>query len=279
MTRYFLTGLSVEGFRGINNENEPLVLTFRRDAINSIFAANGMGKSSVFEALSYAIRGSIPKLDQLPAADDPQAYYANRFHSAGKATIQLTLEPDDGGPPVAILVERSSTGARTVTSPSGFTNPEMLLQSLDTSVALLDHQTFDDFVETSPLKRGRVFSGLLGLGDLSEYRQAIEILSNAKSLKSDFRLESLEARHTTETQQADVALRSIRNAYLGFLGEPLTERPIDPALIASKAKAALESIPLAAPYVASFQFTDVSFKDIHAAVKEGEGVGGHLENS
>src|SRR5258707_5704919 len=49
--RYFLTSLQIEGFRGINNEGAPLELSFKTDQVNSVFAANAQGKSSVFEAL------------------------------------------------------------------------------------------------------------------------------------------------------------------------------------------------------------------------------------
>ena len=35
MPRYFLRRLSIEGFRGVNNENDPLDISFRPDAVNS----------------------------------------------------------------------------------------------------------------------------------------------------------------------------------------------------------------------------------------------------
>ena len=57
MPRFFLTKVTVEGFRGINNDSDPLSLSFRPDAVNSVFAPNAQGKSSVFEAVCYAIKG------------------------------------------------------------------------------------------------------------------------------------------------------------------------------------------------------------------------------
>lgn len=74
MPRYFLTRLAVEGFRGINNESDPLDLRFRPEAVNSVFAVNGIGKSSIFEALCYAIHGTIPKLQMLQTQERPQDY-------------------------------------------------------------------------------------------------------------------------------------------------------------------------------------------------------------
>ena len=50
MSRYFLKQAAIEGFRGINNDGDPLVLRFRADCVNSVHAPNGVGKSSIFEA-------------------------------------------------------------------------------------------------------------------------------------------------------------------------------------------------------------------------------------
>ena len=55
MSRYFLSTLTIEGFRGVNNDGDPLALRFRSDAVKSIDAPNGVGKSSIFEAMHFAI--------------------------------------------------------------------------------------------------------------------------------------------------------------------------------------------------------------------------------
>lgn len=73
MSGWFLECLEVEGFRGINNEGDPLVLNFTHDAVNSVSAPNGVGKSSIFDALTYALRKRIPKLDELPASEGATA--------------------------------------------------------------------------------------------------------------------------------------------------------------------------------------------------------------
>src|SRR5258708_11096481 len=173
MTRYFLTVVKIEGFRGINNEGDPLEVKFRTDAVNSIFAANGLGKSSLFEALTYALTGFVPKLDRMVAAESAKDYYANQFHSKRRAEIVLTLRPDDGGPDVTVKVVREPNGKRLVTSPSGYANPEELLAALDDETVLLDHHTFTKFLLDSPLDRGKSFSALLGLSKLAEGRQGL----------------------------------------------------------------------------------------------------------
>src|ERR1700736_4714754 len=97
MTGWLLEGIEIEGFRGINNEGAPLVIKFKTDKVNSISAPNGVGKSSIFEALTYALSGKIAKLDRLPAAEAGSSYYLNKFHSGNMGTIKLMLAPSTGG--------------------------------------------------------------------------------------------------------------------------------------------------------------------------------------
>jgi len=63
MPRYFLKRLKIEGFRGVNNQGNPLDISFKPNAVNSFFAVNGTGKSSIFESLYFVIHGTVPKLD------------------------------------------------------------------------------------------------------------------------------------------------------------------------------------------------------------------------
>jgi DNA repair exonuclease SbcCD ATPase subunit len=89
MTCYFLTYVAIEGFRGINNDGDPLVLKFRPDAVNSVHAPNGLGKSSIFEALHFAIYGTVPRLETLQAAEQGASYIVNKFHPQHTATVTL----------------------------------------------------------------------------------------------------------------------------------------------------------------------------------------------
>src|SRR3954449_5472054 len=97
MSRYFLRQISLEGFRGVNNSGEPLVLTFKPDCVNSIHAQNAVGKTSIFEALQFAIKGEIPRLTKLQEGEQGDRYVVNRFHPGHQATIELIFAPDDGG--------------------------------------------------------------------------------------------------------------------------------------------------------------------------------------
>src|ERR1700724_1687074 len=74
MPRYYLSQISIEGFRGINNDGDPLVIKFKPNSVNSIHAHNGVGKTSIFEAIHFAIFGTVPRLTRLQGAEHPEAY-------------------------------------------------------------------------------------------------------------------------------------------------------------------------------------------------------------
>lgn len=212
MNRYFLTRLKVEGFRGINNENQPLELKFKPDSVNSIFAPNGTGKSSIYEALCFAIRGHIPKLRAMQAGEKSENYVANLFHSSNTAFVELELE-DQAGTRHVIVVTRSPDGRRVVTSPSGMTDPDATLRSLDEDFTLLDYDQFTNFIINTPLERGRSFAALLGLSGYSQLRQLVQSLCDTKNLNNDFDLVRLQAEANGFESTAREALAQFSTAY------------------------------------------------------------------
>jgi len=270
MNRYFLVKMKVEGFRGINNANRPLELNFRTDALNSVFAPNALGKSSVFEALVFAIRGCIPKLDDLPAADRSADYYCNLFHSDNKSSIELTLRPDDSSPDVIISVERYPDGSRVVNSPSGHTDPNAFLEELGSELSFLDHKTFQKFIEDTPLKRGRSFSTLLGSSQLSKYRQIFSILSNAGNINTDFKLNVLETQHDSLIRQEQVARTRISQNYEKITGNQLADVS-DHKTIIQDATNVLKYEKLLKPFLKDKDITSADYAQIREAIKKVEG--------
>src|SRR3546814_913706 len=169
----------------------PYTTLFRAETVNSVFAVNGIGKSSIFEAIYYSIFGTITKLDVLQAQERPQDYFCNRFHTQKSATIALEFQPDDGGAPVTIRLQRNAAGNRTVSSPSGHPDPEGFLTTLREAFALLDYRNFARFIEDSPLERGRTFSALLGLSAYSDRRQAMQVACDSRTLNTDLEIKVL----------------------------------------------------------------------------------------
>lgn len=270
MPRYFLRRLKVEGFRGVNNQGNPLDISFKPDAVNSVFAVNGIGKSSIFESLYYTIHGTIPKLDDLKAHERPQDYYCNRFHSGNKAMIEVELEPDDGGAVVSIKVERDAAGNRTVTSPSGHTDPEGFLGTLNEAFALLDYRTFSRFIEESPLERGRTFSALLGLSEYSDCRQALQVVSDTRTTNTDLDMKVLATQIAGTERAVQQSLAALRSNFEKVTGKPLED--VDKLdQYASEVSQALGNVELLKEHFDGKALVEIDFDAIKEAIKTAEG--------
>lgn len=222
MTRYFLQEISLEGFRGVNNSGEPLVLKFKPECVNSVHAQNGVGKTSIFEALQFAIKGVIPRLTKLQEGEQGESYIVNKFHPAKQATVDLIFTPDDGGANVAIRVIRTAAGARAVTSPSGHPSPVEFLRSLDEDFILVDYQAFASFIDATALARGRSFAALIGLSNYSALRQALEGANHTQTMRNDLGFNVLEAQIAAEEARVVDAKNRVITAYRDITGQDIS---------------------------------------------------------
>jgi len=268
--RYFLKRLKIEGFRGVNNQGNPLDISFKSDAVNSVFVVNGIGKSSIFESLCYVIHGTIPKLDDLKAHERPQDYYCNRFHSGNKALIEIELEPDDGGAVVSIKVERDGSGTRTISSPSGHSDPESFLDTLNEAFALLDYRTFSRFIEESPLERGRTFSALLGLSKYSDCRQTLQVVSDTRTTNTDLEMKVLATQIAGTQRSTQQSLAALRTNFEKVTGKPLED--VDKLdQYAADVSQALGKVELLNEHFDGKDLDDIDFDAIKEAIKTAEG--------
>jgi hypothetical protein len=266
---WLLDSVEIEGFRGINNEGDPLVLQFAHDAVNSVSAPNGVGKSSIFDALTFALRKALPKLDDLPATENGGEYYLNRFHSKDIGTIRLTICPVGGGAHVPITVTRDASGVRTASAPAGI-DAEQLLASLDRDFVLLDHKTLQSFIDDKALDRGRAFSGLLGLAKYSTLRQELQALANTRAFNNHFDTRTLAQKQSVlktaiRRQQIEAA-----SAFQALTQLSLVEQPdLNTAIV--KAHDALHQIAILKSHCANKVFSEISIDDCVDAVKLAEG--------
>lgn len=270
MTRYFLTGLTIEGFRGINNEGQAVSMTFAIDKVNSVFAANGIGKSSIFDALQFALSGRVARLGRLQSTEDPDNYISNLFHSKSKSTVELELTSDDAAPSVVkIRVVRGADGKRVVSSPSGYGNPRELLNNLNREYALLDYWTFQEFIQASALDRGRSFAPLLGLAEYSATRRCLQAACDKRVLNADLDVRAIEATATKEQARKREALQALVN-----LTEKLTgETPTDMSTVQewpAKIVSALASVRLLNGSLIGCDLLDVDFDALRQLITDAE---------
>ncbi len=270
MTRYYLSRLDIEGFRGINNEGDPLSIKFKPECVNSVYAQNGIGKTSIYEAICYAIFGGLPKLDALQRQEQPEIYYINRFHSQQTGTITLEFSSDDATPTVEITVTRNNSGQRVVSSSTGHTDPPGFLNSLAADFTLIDYSTFSDFINAKPLERGRAFSSLIGLTRFASIRQALKRASDTRSLNSDLQITAI----TTQIQTAEQHIRNARlaayQAYEEVTGTVIQDLDDEPLRILE----VTTSLSSVAPITEAFADRDILSIDVEvarAAIVDAEG--------
>ncbi|MET4751187.1 AAA family ATPase [Bradyrhizobium sp. RT11b] len=269
MSGWYLQKVSIEGFRGINNEGAPLVLKLKTDCVNSISAPNGVGKTSIFDAVVYAITGRIPKLDDLPAAEKGSSYYLNRFHAGGVGTITLTLMPAGGGAEVDVTVRRDAAGGRTVAA-SAAADGNAILADLNREFVLLDGKTFQDFIDLAPQKRGRSFAGLLGLKRYSSLRQGLASLTNTRAFNNHFGVAGKEAKQNSVAVSVQRARGNIKEAFTALVGDEYDPAEAEATMLA-KAHSALSGIELLKPLCEGRRFEEIDPSSCIDAAKAAEG--------
>lgn len=266
-----MKSVRVEGFRGINNEGSPLFVKFKKEMMNSVFAINGIGKSSLYDAIFYAITGKLPKLDKLHPYERTDDYYLNRFHTLSTGTVELEIESDNPAPIThTIQVVRGADGARTVTSPSDHTDPQTLLDALNSSFALLDYHTFNTFINHSPLERGRSFSTLLGLDAYSDFRQTLKTVTETRALRGDLDIPTLEAQAVSLGNNATTAMTRLDTAFNSLTGENIVDtNKLDE--YSQKVFELLKQVKLLSDTITATALDAVDFDVIKAAIKKAEG--------
>ncbi|TWB93070.1 AAA domain-containing protein [Bradyrhizobium macuxiense] len=269
MSGWYLQKVSIEGFRGINNEGAPLVLKLKPDCVNSISAPNGVGKTSIFDAVVYAITGRIPKLDDLPATEKGSCYYLNRFHAGGVGTIILTLVPANGGTAVDVTVRRDAAGARTVVASTG-ADGNAILADLNREFVLLDGKTFQDFIDLAPQRRGRSFAGLLGLKRYSSLRQGLASLANTKAFNNHFAVGGKEAKQNSAHVRLQRARTNVKEAFAALVGDEYDPAEAEATMLA-KAHSALSGIELLKPLCEGRTFEEIDPSKCIDAAKSAEG--------
>lgn len=269
MSGWFLEQISIEGFRGINNEGAPLTVKLKPDKVNSISAPNGVGKTSIFDAVLYALTGRIQKLDDLPAAEKGGSYYLNRFHGGDSGQIDLQLQPSAGGASVTITITRDKDGNRAVTAPAGI-DADAILSELNREFVLLDGKTFQQFIDLKPLDRGRSFAGFLGLRRYSTLRQRLVEISNTRAFNNHFNVTAKQQAIATAKQTAQRAGSNISAAYKELVGEDFDPIMSEPDLLA-QVFSALNSIQLLKPLCEGKTFEEIDPSECVKAAKAAEG--------
>ncbi len=252
----------------MNNETNPLELKFHTDKVNSVSAVNGVGKSSVHDAVRYAITGRLSWLEELPATERDQDYYLNRFHSGRTATIKLRLVAEPTGAKCEVTVVRDAQGVRTVSATAPW-DANAILAALDREFVFLDGPTFQRFISDTPLERGRTFAGLLGLSAYSTLRQALAGLVQTRAFNNHFEVTGTTQALARESKAAADAQTAVDSDYEILVGAPLQVLDVTQAQV--KCAHALAQIAPLKGLCEGKPFLDIDIDGCIEAIKTAEG--------
>ena len=200
-----LLSLELEGFRGFAAKQ---VFDLAADAV-IVVGANGNGKTSLFDAILWAIAGRIPRLG---VAD---SLLACKFSESGQIRVLLRLSRIDGSSPLAItrVFDGNATKVSVETSDGLLRGPEAegrLIQEIWKEAAsaaspadavataltrsvYLQQDLVRDFIESvSTQDRFSAVSELVGAGRVTDLQGELERAKRAWSLATNNRAAELQ---------------------------------------------------------------------------------------
>lgn len=217
MSKIYIKSISIEGFRGINNENDPLKIPFNHNGVTSFFAENGMGKSSIYEALYYCINGYLPKFDDLHRDIRDDKTKKNLFHSNnGKIEIIFI---NDNNIETKIEFEVNDRGDRNIIY-SSIPDPQIFLDSIYSDQNFLDYNTFIQILIKSPEETGKLFSELVGFSGFPFIKNKIDKIARTQNINTDFQ-KSFKEKEIDDSKKRIEELKIKILNILNDLGNPL----------------------------------------------------------
>lgn len=265
--------LYIEAFRGFNT---PVEIDLSASVV-IIHGPNGMGKTSLFDALQWVLLGELPRL-RTARLKPSQEYIVNAYRTGERATVRVEMQLR--GEPVQL----SRTGDRNgslltwmshdeilrgepaeAALAEGFgAGPELDLASALHACGLLQQDAAREVLASKPRDRFDTFSELLGLGELAAVEQwaktrAAAASAQAKAVEEEaFEVERRVAQTTARLEElrSNAAARPVVQDVLARLetelrsGELSVTRPVESrdaavALVAEAGALAHDSATLA----------------------------------
>lgn len=236
-------------------------LEFSSDRPNSIHGLNGRGKSSVFEAISFALLGKVPRLAGLQVHDGQQGYLNNLFHPSNQGVIDLVLEDSASGDTLEIRVLSDESGGRAVSTSQPGVDASQVIEELAHEFVLLDHLDVQRFVDAGPTDRARELSRLLGLKPYSDTAKRLAAVSNGTAVSSDTDLSAKK----TVLKSAQAALSESSSQVidqLGVIGISSHPSHDDRAALDAWAVARLASHPVIAAQCSGRALSEINFDEL-----------------
>ena len=198
--------LELEGFGAFK---DPTTVDFSDIELVALVGRTGSGKSTVIDAMTFALYGSVARYD------DNRAVAPVINQTSTRARVRLDFEVGGHRYTAARLVQRQGTGATTkearlesadevlASDARGVTAAVTELLGLDAAqfnrTIVLPQGRFADFLHDDPGKRQETLRGLLGLGVYREIASAARRRAGERRAQVD----AIQAETEAECSRAD----------------------------------------------------------------------------
>jgi len=191
-----LHSITLEGFRGVN---EPLKFTlYSKNPIVLLKGRNGLGKTSILQAIEWGLTGQLLYFSGGDFAREDAL--VNLFHKNKKATVEISLDSDDGS---EIKIKRSKKMGKTTGRGGSTVQIEVdgktfddeeadaivmktIFDSVDEPATLfhLHQDSLRQILTADPKERSRAVDKILGTFEIRDFTEALDI---KRKLSSTFK--------------------------------------------------------------------------------------------
>lgn len=166
-----IQNLKIRGFRGFNEETD---LSFTL-GLNLVYAPNGWGKSSLAEAIEWAIFGDTQRTIDAKSKIEFKGSHRN-VHFGVDENVCVGVDCQKDGETIEILREMDSREETNLCiTPATCNLPETWLIR-----PIIYQHALQRFIHTEPKKRWDEFANILGLADLEKLRDTLVKVKNQK---------------------------------------------------------------------------------------------------
>lgn len=125
------------------------------------------------------------------------------------------------------------------------------------------------FVEDTPIKRGRTFSALIGLGQISEIRQVLEVLANRGTLIRDLGMTELTTRQSSLVSQSARFLTQLKASFTNVTGQEFPDE-FNVSTIVDRTTKTLRGIALLQPFLTDIDIINMDFEEVRNVIRDTE---------
>ncbi|MEK0336726.1 MAG: AAA family ATPase, partial [Nitrosopumilus sp.] len=253
MIKYYIKSVTVKGFRGINNQQAALEIPFNTAGITSIFAPNGVGKSSIFDSISYCLNDELKCFRSLESENRDYKTVKNLFHS-GDGEIKIELV-DDSDSIHNIEFHIDDKGNKRIVS-GNKDAVESIIEDIRDNHNFLDYNTFTDIINNSSENAGKTFLRLIGYEHFSIVQEKLAKLSRTQNLEGDFQVKA-------KRQEIESGKERIEHAKTEVF-EKLKELALRNSIFNIKSidKSCLRGVKKLVPEASSKSIMEISFNEL-----------------